>query len=157
MKHFLIIGCGNLSRSDDGVGWYVIDNIEKALPGKVDALKLHQLTVDLPEDLKDHAIVIFVDARVDDGDELIQSKDLQPIFKMGLTAHYITPETLLAICKGLYEKAPRAHLFSIKGFNFDFGEKLSERTKKAADEVVNRIIEMINNYDKAKKKVKLSE
>jgi len=134
----------------------VIDNIEKILPGKVDALKLHQLTIDLAEDLKDRAFVIFVDARVNDSDELIQYKELQPAFKIGLTTHYITPETLLEICKRLYDRVPRAHLFSIKGFNFDFGKNLSERTKEAADEVINRIIEMISDYNNAKK-ITLSE
>jgi hydrogenase maturation protease len=125
----------------------VIDNIEKILPGKVDALKLHQLTIDLAEDLKDRSFVIFVDARVNDSDELIQYTELQPAFKIGVTTHYITPETLLEICKRLHDETPRACLFSIKGFNFDFGEKLSERTKEAADEVVNRIVEMIIDYN----------
>jgi len=157
MKSILIIGYGNQTRSDDGVGWYVADKIEKELSSKRDSaslsstevnlLKLHQLTIELAEEVKDREFVIFVDAHVNDDKDWLISEKLNPNFKRGLTMHYLTPETLLAICEGLYNKAPKAHLFSIKGLNFDFGEKLSNQTQNAADQAVEQIIKMVRAMD----------
>jgi len=143
MKPILLIGYGNQTRSDDGVGWYIAEKIKNILENSdLEVLKLNQLTIELAEDIKDRELVIFVDAHVKDDKELIRSEKLKPNYKLGLTAHFLTPETLLAICEGLYKKVPNAYLFSIMGFNFDFGESLSAQTKKAADEAVENIIEM---------------
>lgn len=146
MKSILIIGYGNQTRSDDGVGWYVADKIEKATQRdalQVDVLKLNQLTVDLAEEIKDRELVIFVDAHLNDDKDLLQSEEVKPNYKLGLTAHYLLPETLLAICEGLYNKAPKARIFSVKGLSFDFGEKLSNQTQNAADQAVEQIIKMV--------------
>jgi hydrogenase maturation protease len=143
MKPILLIGYGNQTRSDDGVGWYVASEVKKKLPAKTDVLKLNQLTLELAEDIKDRELVIFVDARVNDGEEWLRIEDVEPNYKLGLTAHYLTPETLLAICEGLYNKVPKGKLFSIKGLNFDFGEELSEQTKNAAEQAIKQILQTI--------------
>ena len=156
MKSILIIGYGNQTRSDDGVGWYVAEEIEKATQRdalQVDVLKLNQLTVDLAEEIKDRELVIFVDAHavlceckpsaLNDDKDLLQSEEVKPNYKLGLTAHYLLPETLLAICEGLYNKAPKARIFSVKGLSFDFGEKLSNQTQNTADQAVEQIIKMV--------------
>lgn len=149
MNPILLIGYGNQTRSDDGIGWYVAEKVESKLSDEIDVLKLNQLTVDLAEEIKDCKLVIFVDARINDDDEWLKIEDIEPNYKMGLTAHYLTPETLLAICQGLYKKVPKAKLFSIKGVNFDFGEELSEPTKNAAEEAIEKISKIvIDNSDK---------
>jgi len=139
MKPVLVIGYGNPTRSDDGVGWYVADEIEKAFSDRVDVLKAHQLTLEMAEDIKDRELVIFVDARADEGGDWIRSEKLSPDFKLGLTVHHLTPEVLLGACEGLFNKIPEAYIFSIKGVNFDFGEKLSEQTRNAADRAIEQI------------------
>lgn len=165
MNRILLIGYGNQTRSDDGVGWYVAEQIEKkvsevAQASRLDVLKLHQLTLELAEELKDRELVIFVDARVPQAgastriarlgycqgsgdDDWLRSEEVKPNYKIGLTTHYFTPETLLAICEGLYRKFPKAHLFSIKGVNFNFGEVLSDQVKNVADQAVEQILKMV--------------
>ena len=143
MKPILLIGYGNQTRSDDGVGWYVASEIEKKHPTNIDVLKLNQLTLELAEDIKDRELVIFVDARINDGKEWLRIEDVEPNYKLGLTAHYLTPEMLLAICERLYNKVPKAKLFSIRGLNFDFGEELSQQTKEAAEQAIKQILQVI--------------
>jgi len=60
----LLIGCGNPSRSDDGLGHHVIDALEWALRPcpKVKLLKTLQLDVTLAEQLARQDLVVFVDA-----------------------------------------------------------------------------------------------
>ena len=124
---------------DDGVGWYVADKVEEKFGDLVEVIKADQLVVEMVEGIKDRNLVIFVDAHVSDEDDWIRSEEIKPDLKPGLIAHIMKPSNLLSICESLYQKYPKAYLYSIKGVDFDFGEELSEQTQKFADEVIKQI------------------
>ena len=145
MKSILLIGYGNPTRMDDGVGWYVADKIEEKLSDLVEVIKADQLAVEMVEDIKDRDLVIFVDAHVSDEDDWIRSEEIKPDSRPGLIAHIIKPSNLLAICESLYHKHPKAYLYSVKGVDFDFGESLSIQTQSSADETIQKIIHLVSN------------
>ena len=60
-KNILIIGIGNSGRSDDGLGWLMLDTIENKF-SNVDVLYRYQLQIEDAEILSHYPTVIFVDA-----------------------------------------------------------------------------------------------
>ncbi|MGQ9609301.1 MAG: hydrogenase maturation protease [bacterium] len=144
IKPILLIGYGNVLRSDDGVGWFVADKLDKKLHNKIDIIKADQITVEMTEDIKDRKFVIFVDAHVSEKEDWLRKEEVLPDFKFGMTAHIFTPGALLALCERIYNKYPKAYIFSIKGINYDFGENLSEQTKKAAEIAIKQIVDLVD-------------
>jgi len=131
---------------DDGVGWYIAKMIRESISDKIDVMEADQLSVEMIEDIKDRQVVIFVDAHVSEEDDWIRASEVQPDSKLGLTAHVVSPSNLLSICQSIYNKYPKAYLYSVKGVNFDFSEELSEQTQKSADEVIKLLSDLVNNF-----------
>lgn len=135
----LVIGYGNDSRRDDGVGWYVVEQLAKrGLPG-VELQTAHQLEVELAETLTNFDRVVFVDAAIVDAPAPVQRSVITPTFQSHAVAHYLTPPDVLALSKTLYGHAPQAVLFSIRGCDFNFGTELSIDVRRLADEVAEQI------------------
>ena len=143
MKRSLVIGYGNPSRRDDGVGHYVVERLERVVGDKVDTLALHQLGPELAETIKDYELIIFVDAHAGEHAEGLRVAPVKAAYRPSAFTHFMNPSSLLALAKSLYQKGPCAFTVSIRGYNFDFGTELSEGTRKYADGAVDRIIEMI--------------
>lgn len=149
----LVIGFGNPSRRDDGVGLAVINGLRERLGlptldenadgfddlGRpLDTLFLQQLNLELAETLAEYDQVCFVDARVGQaGEEIIQHTLVEANPDPALVSHHFRPGRLLALAGSLYGKAPHAELISIQGFDFDFGDDLSEATLRGVRSVVD--------------------
>jgi hydrogenase maturation protease len=143
----LILGYGNRSRRDDGVGWFVIEQLAALdLPG-VELETGHQLEVEAAETLSHCDAVIFVDAAIPEAPEPIRRAVVAPRFQGHAVAHYLTPADVLSLCKTLYGHEPRATLFSIRGCDFNFGTALSPEVELAAREVVRQIVEMVRSSE----------
>lgn len=123
MKKVLLIGFGNEYRRDDGLGIKLLDLVEN-----IEKIKVQELTFDMAEILKDYDVVIFVDASIE-GDEFSFRKISEESTFSPLT-HHTSCEELLIWTKTLYGKCPDIYLLSIKGYDFDFGEELSEKAKE---------------------------
>ena len=142
MSHILIIGYGNPSRRDDGVGHYIIEKITQMAGEKIDCLACHQLGIELADTIKDYDRVIFVDAHVSDFPEEIKVVSVDATYSTSAFTHSIKPGSLVALAKSLYQKEPQALVVSVRGNDFDFGTELSAETRKWADVAVARILEM---------------
>jgi hydrogenase maturation protease len=139
----LILGYGNQSRRDDGVGWFVLEQLAAlGLPG-VELETSHQLEVEAAETISRFDAVIFVDAAIPEAPEPVQRSVVTPNFQSHAVAHYLTPADVLSLCKTLYDREPRAILFSIRGRDFNFGTTLSPEVEQAAREVVKQISEIL--------------
>ena len=145
MKRSLVIGYGNPSRRDDGVGHYVVEKLRRRAGDKVDTLALHQLGPELAETIKDYDLVIFVDAHAGEYAEELRMAPVEAAYHPSAFTHFMNPGSLLALVKGLYREEPQAFVVSIRGYDFDFGTELSEKARRHADNAVNRIIEMITH------------
>ena len=140
----LIIGYGNDSRNDDGVGWYVVaELLKRGLPG-VAFETAHQLEVDFAETVRDYDRVIFVDAAIPESAEAWWSEEVTPGFQSHAVAHFMMPADVLGLCRTLYGRTPTGVAFCIRGYDFNFGTTLSPATHQAAGEVIERIATLIN-------------
>ena len=145
MKRVLVVGYGNRSRTDDGVGWFVVEQLQES--GRVDAefLFLHQLEVELAETISHYDLVVFVDAATAQDPQLVTRKEVSPTLQGHAVTHYFTPGDLLALCQSLYYRQPQGTLFSIRGQDFNFGSTLSPVTERAALDVVRQITHLIQS------------
>ena len=135
----LVLGYGNRSRTDDGVGCFVIERLQQAQLSGIELLTAHQLEVDHAEVISRFDNVIFVDAAIPQSPQAIARTVVQPRFRSHAVAHYLTPGDLLELAQMLFGQAPRGILFSIRGADFNFGTTLSPSTERAAYDVVGQI------------------
>ena len=140
----LVLGYGNRSRNDDGVGWFVVERLQELQLPNVELLTSHQLDVDHAELITGFDEVVFVDAAVPQSPQLITLTVVEPCFRSHAIAHYLTPGDLLALAQTLFGHAPRAVLFSIRGSDFNFGTTLSPVTERAARGVVHQIQDLLS-------------
>ena len=150
----LIIGYGNPSRRDDGVGLAVINGLRRRLGktpfdegddgynelgGAVDTLFLQQLMPELAETLAGYDRVWFVDAHLGLYPDLVRRTALVAQFGLASVSHHLGPETLLALTQRIYGQAPVGELISIRGFDFDFGDEFSPETAEGVRQVVEEL------------------
>ncbi len=140
----LVLGYGNRSRMDDGIGWFVLERLQELALPNVELHTSHQLDVDHAELISGFDEVIFIDAAIPQTSQLITRTVVQPCFRSHAVAHYLTPSDLLALAQTLFGRAPRGILFSIRGSDFNFGTTLSPSTERAARDVVHQIEELLS-------------
>ncbi len=150
----LVIGYGNPSRQDDGVGLAVVNGLRAAasqplleegddgfndLGGSLDTLFLQQLSPELAETLIDYDHVCLVDAHFGLYPELVHVTPLDPENAPAIVSHHFKPGTLLALAGELYGRAPTAELISVRGFSFDFTSELSPATAEGVRQVIEEL------------------
>jgi len=147
----LILGYGNCSRRDDGVGWFVVERLTSLSLADVELMTGHQLEVDHAELVSRFDNVIFVDAAVPQNPRPVTEVVVRPCFRAHAVAHYLTPSDVISLSDTLYGQVPRAILFSVRGWDFAFGSGLSPATESAAMQVVQRIQQVLAewNHDSA--------
>lgn len=156
----LIIGYGNPSRMDDGIGHYVVNRLNErwGLPtidllGEPSAdgadtvtvgdtvvrtMWLQQLDIGLAEEVAEVDRLMLIDARVDGPPTVVE--EIVADHQIGLTSHVATPETLLSICLRAYGRGPRCTLYSALGERFDFAAELTDSVQQRADELARQIV-----------------
>jgi hydrogenase maturation protease len=154
----LIFGYGNLDRQDDGVAWHVIVQLRKLLeisqPEEVDQdfssdsdlvfVYQLQLTPEISSELVQFDRVCFIDAHAGTIPEDVQLRKLLPEFQHSPLTHHLTPESLLAITSAVYQHIPQTILVTIRGFEFQFTQNLSETTRSLVPQAANIILDWIN-------------
>jgi len=154
----LVIGFGNPYRRDDGVGYHVVNAVAErlgrpplaldedgleALGKDIDLVCLPQLLPELAETIAIYDQVIFVDAHTGTYAEDLRCTTVEPRYTPSAFTHHMTAETLLGLTLAFTEYVPPAYLFSIRGYDFDFGLGLSAETERLAAEAIERIMDMI--------------
>jgi hydrogenase maturation protease len=140
----LILGYGNRSRTDDGVGWFVVERLEELALPDIELLTSHQLDVDHAELISRFEAVVFVDAAMPQSQLSISHTVVKAHFQSHAVAHYLTPSDLLELALTLFGRAPQAILFSIRGSDFNFGTMLSPSTERAAHDAVRQIQQLLS-------------
>ncbi len=150
----LVIGYGNPSRQDDGVGLAVVNGLRSRagrrlleegedgfddLGHALDTLFLQQLSPELAETLVEYDHVVLVDAHFGLYPELVHRVALDPHIEAAIVSHHFKPGTLLALARQLYGRAPTAELVSVRGFAFDFTSELSPETAEGVARVVESL------------------
>ncbi len=117
-KSVLIIGIGNSGRSDDGLGWLMLDYIEKTFPG-LNVLYRYQLQIEDAEIIRHYSTVIFVDATKENTENGFYFKPCYANMGLGLTSHMLKPETVLWIENELFKTEPTCFVLGIEGVKWD--------------------------------------
>lgn len=141
---YLVIGYGNTLRCDDGAGYRIAETVaEWDLPG-VRSLPCHQLIPELCEAIAQSNIVIFVDAAiVPEPISEIALRSLQPDLTDSFTAHYASPEALLAMVSQLYQVTPTAYQILIPAIDLAFGESFSNVTENYVHIALEKIRQFV--------------
>lgn len=159
----LLLCYGNPLRRDDGVGWVIGERLAETLPEAVaDVRVLHQLTPELAEPISRAGAVIFIDAAESNVAPVgfnplplsdagfnrragtIDWRTLEPgNFTAQPFTHQVEPASLLAAAKELFGHAPPAHLLTVTGGDFGYGEGLSPEVAHAVEEVIGQINQFI--------------
>jgi len=146
----LVIGYGNPLRSDDGIGWRVAEELQARLKtSHVEVIQCHQLEPELAEKLRDAAMVVFVDAAAEGSSGEWNHHRLTATKSSAVFSHGPTPAALLALAADLYGASPEAHLFTVCGSSFGYGEHLSTDVKRTLPSVVTEIEALLRAADTA--------
>ena len=155
----IIIGYGNIYRSDDGVAFAVINELRRQLGQKLleegdtgldelksenDSIFLLQLVPEIMELLTDYNKIIFVDAHVGSDLEDLNCSPVEAQYVSSSFTHHMTPAALLAFLKTMYQCEPEAHMVSICGCDFDFKRTLSPNVQALVQPAVDAILKVID-------------
>lgn len=157
-RRTLVLGLGNLSRRDDGWGWFAINEVRAqlgmaplgeyddgldALGHEVDCAFVPQLVPELAETAAKYSKLVIMDARVT-GENGIQVSTVAGERKtVQLFSHELSPADFVSLIKELYHGHPSAYLLSVKGCDYDFGVGLSEELATLLPQIVRKVLELI--------------
>lgn len=154
VQRTLVIGYGNPSRNDDGVGLAVVNRLRERrgrppldefgdgfedLGTDLDTLFLQQLTPELAETVAAYDRLVLVDAHVGTVPELVRRAELVPATAPAMVSHILKPEHLLSLARATAGRVPLTTLYSVRGFDFNFGERLSPLTAEGVEQVAQQI------------------
>lgn len=144
-KSILIIGIGNSSRGDDGLGWKFLD--ETGTWEGVDLEYRYQLQVEDAALIKDYGTVIFVDAMARPLKGGFAFGRCEPEPAPSFTTHRLAPGAVLWLCRELYNVVPEAYTMAIEGEQFELGRALSEAARKNLERSVEYLAEWVNTIE----------
>ncbi len=144
----LVIGFGNPHRSDDGVGCFVIDQLQDADIKDATLLKMNPDGYALMEAWKDREWVIIVDAAksgepagtVKQFDALTEQipRDIYPV-----SSHTINLAETISLGRTLNQLPKHVIVFAIEADNLGYGSELSPEVREAGVKVARRIESLI--------------
>lgn len=145
MHKALIIGYGNLLRSDDGFGWHAGHLLAQALAGQdAEVITCHQLTPELAEPLSRCRRAVFIDADAEGNPGDIHRRTVRPqAAASSAFTHNCTPSGLLSSAKDLYGHRPQAVVLTVSAQSFAVGDSLSPVVSAALPKIVDQICQWV--------------
>jgi len=143
----LVIGFGNPGRLDDGLGPALAAELEELGLLNVTVDSNYQLTVEDSDAVKDHDVVIFVDASVD-CKEPFEFYPIAPEAKTHFSSHFLAPEDVLGLAQDAFSASTRGYVLAIRGYEFnEFGERLSVQAATNLKEATQFLLKRIQQRD----------
>ncbi|NLP58458.1 hydrogenase maturation protease [Lutibacter sp. B1] len=139
----LIIGIGNNTRKDDGLGWYFLDILKDEGFNTENLLYKYQLMVEDAELVSNYNTVIFVDACKTDLEDGYEIERIYPSEQVAFSTHEVPPNQILNLCETIYHKNPKSYIVKIQGYKWDFEIGLSQEAKSNLTKAVQ---EFTRNY-----------
>jgi hydrogenase maturation protease len=149
-RPFYLVGFGNQSRRDDGLGPWVARKLARETRGRtgIHCLFYHQLTPELAEDLAEAGTVVLVDVTVEHlpAGRSWHRVEPEPWPASALT-HRVTAGYILWIMKEVYHRQPLTWLISVQGEDFGFGTGLSPQAGARARVVVEELAGILSKEE----------
>jgi len=146
----LIYGYGNPGRQDDALGVKLTENIEQWIKNKnisnVEVDCNYQLNIEDSEKISHYDVVIFADASTENIDDFIYTQVNPNDATIEFTMHAVSPAFVLDLCKKLYGKCPTTFLLHIKGYEWEFTEKISDDAMLNLTKATSFLIKKITNF-----------
>jgi len=147
MKRILIVGYGNLSREDDGIGRQAADELARVLDKlHVKVIGCNQLTPELAESVAESDCVLFLGAVAKGYPGVMSIHRVRPSARSGKSlGSGIAPSTLLGLAVSTGGRTPEAFALTVSGDRFDSGEGLSPAVAEVLPLVVERVKLMVEH------------
>jgi hydrogenase maturation protease len=154
----LFLGYGNPDREDDGVAWHVLKGVASGLglplplspdypfetyDDRIDLIFMLQLVPEISELISRYDSVCFIDAHTGEIDAGVRAIRIDPKFQNSPFTHHLTPQSCLELANSIYKSRPEGYLVSIRGYSFQFEEKLTSATSGYAQTAIKLILEWI--------------
>jgi hydrogenase maturation protease len=128
----LVYGYGNPGREDDGLGIELVKRLEdwskqSGLQG-IAFDSNYQLNIEDAEIVSEKDVVIFADASTEEIDDFIFT-EVTGESEVSFTTHAASPGYIVKLCTDLFGKSPRVYLMHIKGYQWEFRERISEKAE----------------------------
>lgn len=148
MKKILIYGYGNPGRQDDGLGNAIVEKLEEWVQKEgiqnVEFDSNYQLNIEDAATISDKDLVIFVDASVEDIEDII----LTPVdksTKVAFSSHSASPGYIVKLCHDIFNTQPACYLLHIKGYEWEFMGGLTDKAKQNLEKSLELLKEKIRN------------
>ena len=148
MSKILVIGYGNTLRRDDGLGRVAVQRIESLVQDHaVKVMVVHQMGIELAEDLRDADLAIFIDAHVGDKPGTLKETEVIPDNAAPESfSHHLSPGVLLGCVEALYNTHPETVVYSIAADSFDYGEGLSPSVEATLPMLIDKVLARIATF-----------
>ena len=144
MSQIVIIGIGNILRSDDGVGYRLATDILADLRGnEVHVVATQQLTPEISEIVSHAERVLFVDAATTGQPGTLRCRQILSGTTSSRHSHKLSPAGVLKLAQDLYQRCPPAYLLTIAAQSFSTGDCLSPRVAAALAPAKAEIVRFI--------------
>lgn len=144
----LVIGYGNVTRGDDGLGWHAAMRLaDDPRLRHCDVLARHQLTPELARDFADASLVVLVDA--EHGWRLPGVVATRPVspprrnVQATAWSHHVDPATLLVLAWRMYGRVPPTIVVTVSVASTRPGDTLSPTAQRALPRVVEHVVELV--------------
>ena len=130
----LVYAYGNPGRQDDGLGNSLVEALQPWIEQEQLATVMlesnYQLNIEDADAISEKDIVVFVDASVEDIEDIHFGPVEPSEGRSEFTMHAASPAYVLALCHKIYRKYPETYLLQIRGYEWEFEEGLSEGARK---------------------------
>ena len=145
--NMVVLGCGNPSRGDDGLGPALMERVEGWIRQHPDysvaAVEDFQFQVEHTLDLRGRDLILFLDAAAT-GPDPFTLRTLAPALDPGSSSHALSPQALLQTFLALdFGAPPAAFALGVRGHDFALGSELSLKARanlEAAWVLVERLL-----------------
>ena len=137
----LVIGYGNVLRSDDGVGWHVAERLadDPRLMGST-LLHVHQLTPELAFDVNRATLVVLVDAQHGPEAGTFVVDQVAPVEDVATAwSHHLDPASLVGLAVELYGSAPDVYTVGVGVASLEAGDELSPAVRSALPRIADAV------------------
>lgn len=144
-KRIRIIGYGNPSRLDDGLGPAMIKELEKEKLVGIDLETDFQLNIEDLVGLENYSAVIFVDADVSCAPPY-DFYPVEPEADISFSSHTVSPASLLGLAESHFGIRIPGYVMAIRGFEFDdFAERLSDAAQDNLQQAKAFLLEFLSH------------
>ncbi len=144
LDNIVIIGIGNNTRQDDGVGWLFLDLLEREGFNSHNLIYKYQLMVEDAELISAFNTVIFVDACKSELENGFLLERIYPSEEVSFSTHSVPPNQILNLCETIYAKIPTAYLIKVQGYEWNIGVGLSKQAKTNLKNAMDQFIKNIH-------------